>query len=176
MDNFSVLRWSRTFVVACAKKTCELPVYYNTIRNFSKVQLKLCRRRTALSSLPQNPAPEPSAPPALIQNTSLRCDWFSCHLPESGQCFQNLQWSGARPKCRQNILPSSSWRWFSRLTTTTNNNNNNNNNNNDNIAVYYQLSETTHDWLNLLQKVVDGRSDVSLPAAWGFCQYFLTAS
>ena len=115
MDNFSVLRWSRTFVVACAKKTCELPVYYNTIRNFSKVQLKLCRRRTALSSLPQNPAPEPSAPPALIQNTSLRCDWFSCHLPESWQCFQNLQWSGARPKCRQNILPSSSWRWFSRL-------------------------------------------------------------
>ena len=96
MDNFSVLRWSRTFVVACAKKTCELPVYYNTIRNFSKVQLKLCRRRTALSSLPQNPAPEPSAPPALIQNTSLRCDWFSCHLPDSGQCFQNLQWSGAR--------------------------------------------------------------------------------
>ena len=93
MDNFSVLRWSRTFVVACAKKTCELPVYYNTIRNFSKVQLK---RRTALSSLPQNPAPEPSAPPALIQNTSLRCDWFSCHLPDSGQCFQNLQWSGAR--------------------------------------------------------------------------------
>ena len=85
-----------TFVVACAKKTCELPVYYNTIRNFSKVQLKLCRRRTALSSLPQNPAPEPSAPPALIQNTSLRCDWFSCHLPDSGQCFQNLQWSGAR--------------------------------------------------------------------------------
>ena len=72
-------------------------------------------RRTALSSLPQNPAPEPSAPPALIQNTSLRCDWFSCHLPESWQCFQNLQWSGARPKCRQNILPSSSWRWFSRL-------------------------------------------------------------
>ena len=53
-------------------------------------------RRTALSSLPQNPAPEPSAPRALIQNTSLRCDWFSCHLPDSGQCFQNLQWSGAR--------------------------------------------------------------------------------
>ena len=63
-------RWSRTFVVACAKKTCELPVYYNTIRHFSKVQLKLCRSsplpswdaqlcRHSLKTLPQSPLPRP---------------------------------------------------------------------------------------------------------------------
>ena len=70
--------------------------HYTKLFQSSTQALSVSEIRTALSSLPQNPAPEPSAPPALIQNTSLRCDWFSCHLPDSGQCFQNFQWSGAR--------------------------------------------------------------------------------